>query len=152
MRKRFACGLLVLSCLVLSWGCREGGANDNAAQPADPDAVIAEINSFTDELLQKVDAASDPAAGVDEAQGFPDSRKEQLKARIDAARTSQKYREDAQAKGKFLDCEIENQDRVDKIRTRHLDRWMRDAAFKSKLDKLERDYRGLFESAGAPVR
>ena len=150
MRKSLACRLLLLLCC-LAWlaGCRESATNNSAApQDADPEAVVLEINSFVEELLGKVDAASDPAVGVDEAQAFFDARKPQLKSRIEAARASRKYREDREVQGKFLDCEVDNRERVRAIRKLHLERWARDAAFQSKLSKLEGDYQDLFETNG----
>ena len=145
MRKRLACAF-VLSSLIWSSACREGGANNNsAAQGPDPEAVVAEINSFTEELIGKVNSASDPAAGIDEAQKLLDARKESLRASVLAARGSKKFQESEDARKSLLECENDNSDRISGIRKTHLERWMRDAAFKSKLDKLEGDYKDLLK-------
>lgn len=154
MRKSPALRPHIILCLValIIAGCGGKEASNATQRTANPDAVVAEMNSFTNELLEKVDAAGDPSAGVDEAQKLMDARKDSLKSRIVAARASEEFRESQEAQGKFLDSEIDNRDRVSAIRKRHLDRWVKDAEFKAKLDRLERDYHDLFEQAGASAR
>ena len=98
--------------------------------------------------MKKIDSAQDPAAGADEAQAFLDARKGEVKARLDAARASREFQESAEARGRLLDAEVTNIDRVSSLRTRHIDRWMRDPAFKAKLDRLVSDYDALWPRAG----
>jgi hypothetical protein len=158
MRKNLVSCALALLLSSAAAGCRtgpasEGGANAGAVGGGGKDAgviggAVAEVNSFTDELLRKIDSAPDPAAGADEAQAFLDARKSEMKARLDAARASREFQESAEARGRLLDAEVTNVDRVSSLRTRHLDRWMRDPGFKSKLDRLVSDYDALWPRAG----
>ena len=154
MRKKLVSCALALLLSVVATGCGGGpAANGGASAGGGKDAgtigaAVAEVNSFTDELLRRIDSAQDPAAGADEAQAFLDARKTEVKARLDAARASQEFRESAEARGRLLDAEVTNIDRVSSLRTRHIDRWMRDAGFKSKLDRLVSDYDALWPRAG----
>lgn len=153
MRKSLTWGLLALACLLAAQGCRGGagaGANASAGAPGadDPAAVAAAADAFTTELLAKIDGAGDPGAGVEEAQKFLDERGGALRARIEAARGGQRFRESAEARARMLDSEVTNRDRVAALRKQHLERWLRDAAFKSKLDRLMNDFDALWPRAG----
>ena len=154
MRKNLVSCALALWLSAAAAGCGGGpaanvGANAGGGKDASGvGAAIAEINSFTDELLRKIDSAQDPAAGADEAQAFLDARKSEVKARLDAARASREFQESAEARGRLLDAEVTNIDRVSSLRTRHIDRWMRDQQFKAKLDRLVSDYDALWPRAG----
>jgi hypothetical protein len=150
MRKSLALPcVLALACLAALAGCGGagggGGANTGAGEIG---ATIAEVNSFTDELLKKIDSAADASTGADEAQAFLDSRGDELRARLEAAGKSREFQESAEARAKLLDSEVSNTDRVSGLRTRHIDRWMRDAAFKTKLDRLVAEYDALWPRAG----
>lgn len=154
MRKSLvSCALALLVSAAAAAGCRtdpasQGGANAGGKDAGGVGAVVAEVNAFTDELLKKIDSAQDPAAGADEAQAFLDARKSEVKARLDAARASREFQESAEARGRLLDAEVTNIDRVSSLRTRHIDRWMRDPAFKAKLDRLVAGYDALWPRAG----
>ena len=156
MRKNLLSCALALFLSAAALGCRGGPASDggtNAGAGGGKDAgvvggAVAEVNSFTDELLRKIDSAQDPAAGADEAQAFLDARKGEVKARLDAARASREFQESAEARGRLLDAEVTNIDRVSSLRTRHIDRWMRDPGFKAKLDRLVSNYDALWPRAG----
>lgn len=155
MRKNLLSCALALLLSSAAAGCRTGpaaggGANSGGggADPGTVGGAVAEVNSFTDELLKKIDSSPDPAAGADVAQAFLDARKGEVKARLDAARASREFQESAEARGRLLDAEVTNIDRVSSLRTRHLDRWMRDPAFKAKLDRLVSDYDALWPRAG----
>jgi hypothetical protein len=152
MRKSLTQCLLALVCLAAAAGCKGGDGGTRGAgagaDPHDPAAVAAAADAFTDELLGMIDAATDPAAGLDEAQKLLDARAPELKAHIEAARAGEKFRESAEARAALLDSEVTNRDRVASLRKLHLERWMRDAAFKSKLDRLVADYDALWPRAG----
>ena len=155
MRKNLvSCALALFVSAAAAAGCRTGpasggGANAGGGKDAGGvGAAVAEVNSFTDELLKKIDAAPDPSAGAGEAQAFLDARGGEVKARLDAARASREFQESAEARGRLLDAEVTNIDRVSSLRTRHIDRWMRDPAFKAKLDRLVSDYDALWPRAG----
>ena len=145
MRKSTAPWLLLLT-LCLAAGCRGGGAGANSApsKGAGLDALVAELNSFTDELVKKVESASDTSAGVDDAQKLLDSRREELKAKVRAAREGAEFRDNKEANGRLLECEVSGGDRVSALSTRYLDQSIKDPALRSKLSKLRGDYNSIF--------
>ncbi|HEV2705099.1 MAG TPA: hypothetical protein VGV59_04195 [Pyrinomonadaceae bacterium] len=115
-----------------------GGEGESVAR------VVAEVASFTDELLRRIEGAQDPSTGVAEAQKFFDSRAREMRARVGAARASAQA--SAEARRSLLESEVDNSARVSNLQTKYLDRSMSDAAFKARLDKLVGDYRKLFEN------
>ena len=157
MRKKIASALLVLACGLGSAGCNRSapsnskGASPSAAtapapgQEGEIEAVLKEVSSFTDELLRKVEAASDPLTGLSEAQKFFDSRKNEMRAKIVSTRESRSVRESAEAKGRLLESEVDNTSRMSGLQTKYLDNSMSNAAFKTRLDKLVSDYQELFK-------
>ena len=148
MRKTKAAWLLsLLCCLCAAAGCGGGAANNSgqAQTEVDPDAVVAEVNSFTDDLVKKAESGGNLQAGVEAAQALLDSRKDGLKARIAAARASRKFREDKEANGRLLECEVAGGDRVAALYKSNLDAAMKDAALMSKFGKLRSDYNDIFK-------
>jgi hypothetical protein len=158
MRKKIACGLLLLAGGGWAAGCKTGeraasgniqGAPQQATQAPSPgaganvEATLTEVNSFTEELLRKIEGAPDPAAGLGAAQQFFEARRDELRAKIVAARRSREARESAEAKGRLLENEVDNTARLSGLRTKYLER-MNDDAFKAKLDRLVEDYQELF--------
>src|SRR2546425_11561773 len=72
MPKRLTTLALLLACLLLS-GCKKD---------AQINSVIGELDSFTTDLVKKVESAPNPAVGIDDAQKYFDSKKSDLTAKI----------------------------------------------------------------------
>lgn len=146
MRKIILCWLLAAAGVVSLAGCRGGARAGHAPDEAqDIDAVVAEVGSFTDELLRKVDSAPDVSSGVAEAQQFLDAGRAGLAAKIAAARKGREFQAGGDARGKMMQSEVESVTRVSGLRTRHISRAMSDPDFKAKLDRLVGDYQELFK-------
>jgi hypothetical protein len=99
------------------------------------------LNAFTQELLAKVEKAEDTKAGVAEAQVLLDARKGELAKRIAEARRGA---QDAGAKGRWLEAEVDNTDRVHRLQLKYSDDAARDAELKTRLNRLVADYDALF--------
>ncbi|HEX8119161.1 MAG TPA: hypothetical protein VF521_17925 [Pyrinomonadaceae bacterium] len=151
MRRRSATTLLALACVLALAGCRRtytgtsnsggigagaGGVRVGSGEGAD--AVVKSLNSFTDELLSKVEKAGDTKAGVAEAQALLDARKGELAAGIAA------LRQNPEAKKGLLEAEVDNTDRVHRLQLKYADAAARDAGLRSGLERLINDYDALF--------
>jgi hypothetical protein len=145
MRRRSNTARLALACLLaLAFGCGgRGGAEAPAAGGVD--RVVADLTAFTDELTGKVEKASDPSAGVAEAQALLDSRRAALAASVSALKKSSELRESAEARKKWLEAEVDNTTRVSGLKARLFEQAMRDPALGRRLDKLVADYQELFK-------
>ncbi|HLM55960.1 MAG TPA: hypothetical protein VK422_07485 [Pyrinomonadaceae bacterium] len=141
-RRRTKARLALACCLALLAGC--GGATTNAPAPG-PDQVMAELSAFTDELARKVEGAQDPAAGVAEAQTLLDSRKAALAAGIKSMKASPRFREDQEARRRWLEAEVDNTTRVSGLKARLIEPAMRDPSLGPRLDRLVEGYQELFK-------
>ncbi|MDT5296520.1 MAG: hypothetical protein QOJ76_3400 [Acidobacteriota bacterium] len=152
MRRIIAPLLLLLACGLALAGCRPSQTDSGgkgAGVVADSgnagfDALLQQLNAFTEEMAGKVEAASDPSAGVAEAQRLLDARRPELVARIAALKLSPRLREDASARGKWLEAEVDNTDRIHRLQVKLSDASTRDPGLKARLDKLVADYDSMF--------
>ncbi len=136
MTKRLACLLMVLACLPLA-GCKKD---------AEINATLSELDSFTTELVKKVESAPNPSAGVDDAQKFFDSRKADLTAKIQALKSVRGYQVSDETKQKLTTSMIDSAKRVVGLQMKYIGVSVRDPAFKAKLDKLTKDFQGIFSA------
>jgi len=135
---------MLLACALAAAGCRQPGAGVDASSSGDVDSVIGKLNSFTNEVMTAVESAPDPSAGVASAQKLLDSRMSELAGSIAALKRDARFQQDAAAKRKWLEAEVDNTDRVHGLGSKFFDASMRDPAFKSRLDKLVGDYDSMF--------
>ena len=137
--------LLVLACAAALAGCqREGAGGGAVAGDVSVDGVIRQLREFTDELASKVESASDPKAGVAEAQRLLDARKAELSARIGALK-QKGFAGDPAARGKWLEAEVDNTRRVGELKLKYLDASLRDPELKAALERLAADYDSLYQ-------
>jgi hypothetical protein len=135
MPKRLACLLLLLLvCLPLT-GC---------SKDAEVNSTLAELDTFTTELVKKVEAAPNPSAGVDEAQKLFDSRKADLTAKMQSLKGLRGYQVSEETKQKLSSSMLESAKRVAGLQIKYINVSVRDPAFKAKMDKLTKDFQGLF--------
>jgi hypothetical protein len=142
-----ACGLALAGC---SWsytssnnggigagagGVRIGGGAGGA------DALVESLNSFTEELLAKVEKAEDTKAGVAEAQALLDARRDEFASAVAALKRGAP---DSGSKAKWLEAEVDNTDRVHRLQLKYADAAARDAELKAGLERLIDDYDALF--------
>lgn len=140
MHRRLAHILTALACGLALAGCeRPGTRPDSGGAGADgADAFVKSLDSFTGELLSKVESAAETKAGVTEAQALLDARKADLSASVAA------LRQDAGAKRRLLEAEVENTDRVGRLRLKYADATAQDAELKAGLERLINDYDAIF--------
>ena len=151
MLRTLTVALLATVCCLSAVGCGGGDktVTDHAVLLNDADSVISRVNSFTIELTSTVESAPDTNAGVVAAQKLLDSRKSELAADLAALKSDPKFQQDATAKRKWLEAEVDNTDRVSRLQVKYLDASMRDPAFKARLDKLVGDYKAMFNDSAA---
>ena len=135
MPKRLITLSLLLVCLLVS-GCKKD---------TQINAVIAELDTFTTDLVKKVESAPNPSAGVDDAQKFLDSKKTDLAAKIASLKDVRGYQVSEDTKKKMTASIVDDVKRVGGLQIKYIATSMRDAAFKAKLEKLTRDYQSLFK-------
>jgi Tfp pilus assembly protein PilP len=135
MYKKPVCLLLVLACLALA-AC---GKKDDKIN-----SFVNEINSFTDELVKKVESASTPSEGVDEAQKLMDSRKADLREKFNSVKNIGENQVSEETKKKMKDDFYQDGVKVGQL----TQKYGSDPAVKAKLSKLTQDFLALFKMEG----
>lgn len=135
MLKRFTILALLLASLSLA-GCKKD---------AQINSVVAELDTFTTELVKKVDSAPNPSAGVDDAQKFLDSKKDDLTAKIAELKGIRGYQVSEDTTKKMTASMMDDAKKVAGLQMKYIGTSMRDPAFKAKLEKLTKDYTALFK-------
>jgi hypothetical protein len=130
--------LLVLASLFLA-GCRKD---------TEIDAALAEVDSFTKELVERINAAPNPTMGVDDAQQYLDSRKGEIKAKAALLARVRGIQVSDETEKRLIETIRRDQMTITSLQSRSgfMNLSMSDAAFKTKLDKLVKDYLELFQA------
>jgi len=115
---------------------------------AQVDSVLTELDTFTKEMVAKIDSAPNPSAGVDAAQKFLDSRKADLQAKLGTLKGLRGYQVSDETKKKMMESMTQNVMSVGKLKIKYMTNAMRDPALNAKLDKLNTDYQALLKSMG----
>jgi hypothetical protein len=138
--------LLSLACALASAGCRgAGGGPQPGAGGGEVGETVAALGAFTEELASKVEKAEDTKAGLAEAQKILDERRGALSARVAALRASPGLKSDAAARGRLLEAEVDDTERVHRLQVKYSDASTRDPDLKARLDKLVSDYDSIFK-------
>ena len=146
--------LLVLACAAALAGCGRsepspspgGNGAGKGVVPIEGadyvDVLVQTLNSFTEELLSKVEKAQDTKAGVAEAQALLDARKEGLASGVAALK---RVELNPASRGKWLEAEVDNTRRVHDLQLTHIDASLRDPELKAGLERLAADYDALYQ-------
>jgi len=135
MRTKVLALLIVFACLPLA-GCKKD---------AEAKTILTDFDSFTNELVKRVDAASVPSDGVDDAQKYFDSKKAEMTGKMDTLKGLRGYQVGDETKKMMESSLVEDAKKVANLQVKYMGTSMRDPAFKAKLDKLTRDYQSLFK-------
>jgi vacuolar-type H+-ATPase subunit I/STV1 len=130
--KKILIGCLFLAS-VLVVGCKKD---------AEVKAVLGELDSFTKELVQKVEATQGSAEGLEAAQQFLDSKKNDLKKKLEVLKGVRGFQISEATKKTMTDGFAKNATEVMSLQIRYA-RNARDVNYKTKLEKLVTDYRNL---------
>lgn len=106
-------------------------------------AILATIDSFTTELVSRIEATGNPSTGVDEAQKYFDSRKDEVSAKMDALRRLRESQVTDATKRRITSSLVDDASKVGNLEIKYVSRSMNDPTFKTKLDKLVKDYQAL---------
>lgn len=131
------CCLLLLAVCVLLAGCKKD---------AEINAALAEVDSFTNELVERINAPPNPTAGVDDAQIYLDSRKQEIKAKATMLARVRGIQASEETEKKLIETVRRDQMTVAALQSKFMSLSMSNAAFKTKLDKLVNDYLELFQA------
>lgn len=107
--------------------------------------TMADIHTATDEIVNKINA-SPTAAGVDDAQKYWDSKKVALKKEWDGIKDARGFQVSEDTKKKMTDSYTKDYMAIKGLEIKHMGVSIRDAAFKSKLEKLIKEWEDAFSA------
>lgn len=139
MYRKLSCLSLAVVLCALALACK---------RDADVGAVITELDSFTKELVGKVESNPNPSAGADEAQKYFDSRKEEMTKKLASIKDVREAQVSAETKQKMTESFTNNVTNVAKLQLKYMNQSMRDPTLRPKLAKLSQDYNALLQSIG----
>ena len=106
-------------------------------------SILATVDSFTTEILRRIDVAANPPAGVDDAQKYFDSRRAEIAATMNTLKNLSGNQVSHETKQKMKASLVDDASRVGNLQIRYVSYSLNDPAFKAKLDKLVNDYQTL---------
>ena len=139
MYRKLSCLSLAVVLCALALACK---------RDADINAVITDLDSFTKELVGKVESNPNPSAGADEAQKYFDSRKEEMTKKLASIKDVREAQVSAETKKNMTESFTNNVTNVAKLQLKYMNQSMRDPTLRPKLAKLSQDYNALLQSIG----
>ena len=112
------------------------------------ESVLAELNSFTQEIVKRVEGAPNPSAGVDDAQKFFDSRRADMQGKLETLKGVRNFQVSEATQKKMMEQMTEDVMSVSKLQIKYMIETTRDPALRAKLGKLVGDYQSLLKSVG----
>ena len=139
MHKKLAALIAVCALAATLAGCKKD---------AQIESVLADLHTFSQEIVKRVEGAPDPSAGVDDAQKYFDSRKAEMSEKLQSIKGVRGFQVSQETQKKMTEQLTEDVMSVSKLQIKYISQSMRDPAFKAKLTKLINDYQGLLKSIG----
>lgn len=127
--------LALAACLALA-GCKKD---------AEIQSVLADFDSFTQELVKRVDSAESPRAGVDSAQQYLDGKRAELRARWESIKSVKNFQVSDETRKRMEEDLKKNMLSIYGLQSRYMNESIKDPGFKARLDKLIEDYKNLYE-------
>ena len=127
-----------LACLVALFAACGQDDKDDAVN-----AVIRDLDAFTQELVSKVKSSPDRSAGVDEAQRFLEARGPDMRARMNSIKDVREAQLKEETRKRLMERVTDNVMSVSGLQIEYMDESLRDPAFKAKIEKLSQDYHAL---------
>ncbi len=135
MYKRLVTLLVLIVAAVSLAGCNKDSEINSA---------MADIHTVTEEVAKKVND-SPTAAGVDAAQKHFDSKKADLKAKWDGIKGARGFQVGEDTKKKMAESYTGDYTTIKTLEIKHMSAAMQDNAFKTKLEKLVKDWEDTFK-------
>ena len=106
-------------------------------------AVLDELDSFTKELVQAVESAPDPNAGVDRAHALLAEKGPAIKKKFESIKDARGFEVSEATKQRLTTSVTANVTAVVGLQMKYVAQTMRDEALRAKLQKLGSDYSAL---------
>ena len=106
-------------------------------------SILASVDSFTTEIVTRIEMAANPAAGVDDAQKYFDSRRAEIAVNMNTLKLLNGNQVSDETKKRIKASLVDDASRVGNLQVKYVSYSISNPAFKAKLDKLVNDYQAL---------
>jgi hypothetical protein len=110
---------------------------------AEVNATVSAVDALTTELVRRIEAATDPSDGVDDAQEYLDSRKSEIAGKMGVLKSVRGDQVSDETKRNLMSRLAEDASKVGNLQVKYISHSISNPAFKAKLDKLVSDYQTL---------
>ena len=110
---------------------------------AEVNATVSAVDALTTELVRRIEAATDPSDGVDDAQEYLDSRKTEIAGKMGVLKSVRGDQVSDETKRNLMSRLAEDASKVGNLQVKYISHSISNPAFKAKLDKLVSDYQTL---------
>jgi len=110
---------------------------------AEVNATVSAVDALTTELVRRIEAATDPSDGVDDAQEYLDSRKTEIAGKMGILKSVRGDQVSDETKKNLMSRLAEDASKVGNLQVKYISHSISNPAFKAKLDKLVSDYQTL---------
>lgn len=124
--------LLLISITVV--GCRKD---------AEVNATVSAVDVLTTELVRRIETATTPSVGVDDAQKYLDSRKTEIAGKMGFLKSLREDQVSDETKRNLAVRLAQDASAVGDLQVKYVNHSISNPAFKAKLDKLVSDYQTL---------
>ena len=135
MRKKILVFVL-FACLSLA-GC---------SKDAEINTAMKDLDEFTTQLIQRIESAQGSVVGIDEAQRFFDSKKQEMQKKLSVLKGARGFQVSEETKKSMTESLTKNITSLASLQIKYVARSVQDPNHKSKFEKLVKDYRDLLTS------
>lgn len=128
--------LLIFACWSLA-GC---------SKDAEINTAMKDLSEFTTQLIQRIEAAQGSVVGIDEAQSFFDSKKQEMQKKLSVLKGARGFQVSEETKKSMTESLTKNMTSLASLQIKYVARSVQDPSHKAKFEKLVKDYRDLLTS------
>ena len=116
------------------------------SKDAEINTAMKDLNEFTTQLVQRIESAQGSVEGIDEAQRFFDSKKQEMQKKLGVLKGARGFQVSDETKKSMTESITKNMTSLASLQIKYVARSMKDPNHKSKFEKLVKDYRDLLIS------
>lgn len=125
-----------------------GAALAGCKKDAQIESVLADLHTFSQEIVKRVESAPNPSAGADDAQKYLDSRRAEMEGKLASLKGIRGFQVSQETQKKMTEQLTQDVMDVSKLQIKYMGQAMRDPALQAKLAKLVGDYQAMLKSVG----
>lgn len=116
------------------------------SKDAEINTAMKDLNEFTTQLIQRIESAQGSVEGIDDAQRFFDSKKQEMQKKLGVLKGARGFQVSEETKKSMTESLTKNITSLASLQIKYVARSVKDPNHKSRFEKLVKDYRDLLTS------